>query len=227
MEIKKLAKTFKNVFDQSYIMGVDLISEISSDVADFKAQQHLQKKKEFFRILANLEKVGKEYKLDEYFQLVRKHANKASVNNLIEQILDIDDPTKTFELPIDLHNDIRGEIQADSDEINRCFNAKCYRSSVILCGRILETALHRKYYDVSGNDLLEKSPGIGLGNLIGKISEKGVILDPGLGNQIHLINQVRIHSVHKKQDTFIPSESQTKAIILYTFDIVSRLFKND
>lgn len=227
MEIKELAKTFKNVFDQSYVMGVDLISEISTDVSDFKSQQHLQKKKEFYRILDKIDKLASEYKLEEFVQQVRKHGNKATVNELVDKILEIEDPTKTFELPEDLHVDIRGEVQADADEVNKCFNAKCYRSSVILCGRILETALHRKYFDVSGTDLLEKSPGIGLGNLIGKISDKGVSLDPGLGNQIHLINQVRIHSVHKKQETFMPSADQTKAIILYTFDIVGRLFKDD
>jgi hypothetical protein len=84
--------------------------------------------------------------------------------------------------------------------------------------------LHRKYFDVTKNDLLEKSPGMGLGNLVAKLSEQGVLLDPGLGNQIHLINQVRIHSVHQKQDAFKPSEAQAQAIVLYTTDVLDKLF---
>lgn len=121
--------------------------------------------------------------------------------------------------------DIRDEIAADIQEIEKCISANCYRSAVILCGRIMETALHRKYFDATGNDLLEKAPGIGLGSLIAKLNDKGVRLDPGLPNQIHLINQVRIFSVHKKQHPFKPSKSQTEAIVLYTIDILEKLFK--
>ncbi|HLC66504.1 MAG TPA: hypothetical protein VJK52_02585, partial [Candidatus Nanoarchaeia archaeon] len=94
----------------------------------------------------------------------------------------------------------------------------------VLCGRILETALHRKYYEATGQDILEKSPGIGLGNLIAKMKEKGINLDPALANQIHLINQVRVFSVHKKQEAYSPSKAQAQAIILYTMDSISQLF---
>ena len=116
-------------------------------------------------------------------------------------------------------------MSADIQELKRCFNAECYRSSVVLCGRLLEIALHRKYFEVANNDLLEKSPGMGLGNLIAKMEEKGIKLDPGLTNQIHLINQVRIYSVHKKQQPFYPTKTQAHAIILYTTDVLKRLFQ--
>jgi len=122
-------------------------------------------------------------------------------------------------------SDVRSEILADLNEIQSCMNAGCYRSAIILCGRVMETALHRKYYEATGNDLLEKAPGIGLGNLIAKLSEKGVKLDPGLTNQIHLINQVRVFSVHTKQDAFIPSKMQAQAIVLYTVDILEKVFR--
>src|SRR3989339_1024900 len=109
------------------------------------------------------------------------------------------------EIKMDLPNlpaDIKSEIEADVKEIRKCYSSGCYRSAVILCGRMLETALHRKYYETTGQDILEKNPGIGLGNHIAKLNEKGVELDPGLSQQIHLVNQVRIFSVHKKQRTF-------------------------
>lgn len=121
--------------------------------------------------------------------------------------------------------DIKEEITADINEAKKCMKAECYRSAVILCGRIMETALHRKYYDATGNDLLEKAPGTGLGTLIAKLAEKGIKLDPGLTNQIHLINQIRVYSVHTKKDTFKPSKTQTEAIYLYTMDILDKLFK--
>lgn len=122
-------------------------------------------------------------------------------------------------------SDIKEDVEADLDEIQKCIQNKCYRSSVILCGRVLEAALHRKYYETTNTDLLEKAPGIGLGSLIAKLSDRGVKLDPGLMNQIHLVNQVRVFSVHKKQQAFRPSEQQTQAILLYTTDILEKLFR--
>lgn len=121
--------------------------------------------------------------------------------------------------------DIRDVVEVDLREIQACMNANCYRSSMILCGRVLETALHRKYFDATGNDLLEKAPGTGLGNLIAKLAEKGIALDPGLPNQVHLINQVRVFSVHTKQQAFTPTKLQAEAIVLYTLDILEKLFK--
>lgn len=137
-------------------------------------------------------------------------------------------PVEAEKIQVKLSNipgDIRDSVKADIEEIDKCFSNSCYRSAIVLCGRILEAALHRRYYDVTGNDLLEKSPGIGLGNLIAKLKEKNIRFDPGLTQQIHLINQVRIFSVHTKQEVFEPSKGQTQAIILYTIDILDKLFK--
>ena len=121
--------------------------------------------------------------------------------------------------------EIRDDLVADLQEMEKCFNAGCYRSAVILCGRILETALHRKYYDMTGRDILETQPGIGLGTLIAKLAEKEVPLDPGLTQQIHLINQVRVYSVHKKQSAFTPTKDQTHAMVLFTVDVLNKLFR--
>jgi hypothetical protein len=95
---------------------------------------------------------------------------------------------------------------------------------MILCARILETALHRTYYDVTGKDLLETSPGIGLGSIISKMRESGIEIDPSLTQQVHLINNVRIFSVHKKQNVFQPSKEQAQATLLFTVDILKKLF---
>jgi len=151
------------------------------------------------------------------------------VNKLLALTKQLDFPKqdleKTFSIPSNIPKEINSDINADINELNRCFNNQCYRSSIILCGRLLETALHRKYYEVTNNDLLEKSPGIGLGNIIAKLKEKNMDLDPAITNQIHLINQVRIFSVHKKKQAFYPTKQQTQAAILYTLDILEKLFK--
>jgi len=119
---------------------------------------------------------------------------------------------------------IRNEIEIDSRELMRCYETGCFRAAVIICGRMLEVALHRKYFDVTGNDILETNPGIGLGKLIARLKENEVFFDPGLMDQIHMINKVRIHSVHRKQEVYEPSDAQTQAMMLYTKDIINRLF---
>jgi hypothetical protein len=150
---------------------------------------------------------------------VKKLKNIEIMNNINyknDYIIDI----KKLNIPFD----IKSEVFADINELNRCFLNNCFRASVILCGRILEVCLHRKYYECTGFDLLDKNPGMGLGKLIAKMSEKEIHLDPGIMQQIHLINNVRIYSVHKKTVAFNPSKIQTQAIMLYTKDIITKLF---
>ncbi len=137
-----------------------------------------------------------------------------------------EDVKLNFSIP-DLPEEIQENIAADVDELQKCFDVGLYRSAIILCGRVIETALHRKYFEVTGNDALEKEPGIGLGKLIARMSEKSVKLDPGLPQQIHFVNQVRIFSVHTKQEAFNPSKNQAQATILYTLDVLGKLFVND
>ena len=131
-----------------------------------------------------------------------------------------------LDVPI-IPEDIRDDVVADLKELELCFSAGCYRSAVMLCGRLLEVALHRKYYEITGKDILEKNPGIGLGTLIARLNDQNVRFDPGLANQIHLINQVRISSVHKKKEAFYPTQTQTKAVMLYTMDILQKIFGKD
>jgi len=157
--------------------------------------------------------------------------DKAIENNekILNSVQGLDEISKingdlNVELRANIPLEIKKEIEEDFKEIKKCFGAGCYRSVMVLCGRILEIALHRKYYDATGVDILEKSPGIGLGNLIAKLKEKDVRLDPGITQQVHLVNQIRVFSVHKKKEEFNPSKEQCHAMILYTMDILSKLF---
>ncbi len=127
-------------------------------------------------------------------------------------------------IPKNIPAEIRPDVSSDLRELEKAYNSGCFRASAILCGRVLETCLHRKYYEATGKDILEKNPGIGLGKLIAKLSEKDVRFDPGLTQQIHLINQVRISSVHVKRESFYPSAQQSYAMILYTADIIGKMF---
>lgn len=145
------------------------------------------------------------------------------IEQTLEKIPEKEEKASEFTLK-NVPKEIKQEIQTNFDELLICFENSCFRSSLILCGKILEIALHRKYFEATGKDLLEKSPDIGLGNLLAKMHENNIILDPGLPQQIHFINQLRVFSVHKKAQTFQPSKEQAKATILYTVDVLNKLF---
>ncbi len=161
-------------------------------------------------------KLYKENRLSEMLPLLDEIKGKEKEEKKEKLKLGFSIPRVPFE--------IKEEVNADLAELHKCFENECYRSTIILCGRILETALHRKYYEITGRDILETSPGIGLGNLVAKMKELQFNFDPGISEQIHLINQVRIYSVHKKQEPFSPSKEQAHAIILYTLDVVKKMF---
>ncbi|RMD57448.1 DUF4145 domain-containing protein [Candidatus Woesearchaeota archaeon] len=204
-------------------------SEGSSNLVDFRRQKALAAKSMLKGAIARLLKETEGDEQAHNLALRLESASPSEIPGILDQLaqiaaLDISKKRLSFSLPR-LPSDIEDEVRADVCEVEKCFSAGCYRSAIILCGRLLETALHRKYFDVTGQDLLEKAPGMGLGNLIARLSAKGIALDPGLSNQIHLINQTRIHSVHKKKALFTPSRAQTQAIILYTMDVIEKLFR--
>jgi hypothetical protein len=154
-------------------------------------------------------------------ELLQERCNR--IADLLSNLKKTESEEMTFKIP-KLPDAIHGEVVADLKEIKKCFESGSYRGCTILCGRILETVLHRKYYETTQRDILETNPGIGLGTLIGKLREKGVRFEPGLSEQIHLINQVRINSVHKKKQVFMPSKEQAYAIILFSLDILKKMF---
>lgn len=204
--------------------GVKLNSKIKPEktLHNFSATEHayLQTSiKKSIKDLAN--------KIDHPITIKLKSAQTLEeIESFIHEIENLElKPRKTniTRLP-PLPSAVKGEIEADFEELIKCFNNKLYRSATILCGRILEVALHRKYYEMTGKDILETSPGIGLGKLVAKLKERKTQFPPGVTQQIHLVNQVRIESVHKKGTVFKPTKQQTHAIILYTLDILKKLF---
>ncbi len=195
------------------------LSQNSSSVVDFKGSRHNAIISSINSLLNRIERLSPDAGI--IISKIREADNYDSMLELAYKLPLVEEKKFRIIAP----SIITDEVNADWQEANDCFDNNLCRSCVILCGRILEIALHAKYYQVTNIDLLEKAPGIGLGNLIAKLSDRGAFIDPGLSNQIHLINQVRIHSIHKKSNLFIPTKDQAKAIMLYTKDAVERLFE--
>ena len=238
----------KEIINNVLSKNIDFNSKVLENEFDFRKREREYYSKEIEKSMKRIEALLSEsfvsanpvekvnlIKVNEQVKEMKKIINARNFLEsvvLIEQIFDAvpnihisedDLPKSEFMLP-HIPRDIYSEVKSSFDELLKCYEHNCYRSSLILCGRILEIALHKKYSEVTGYDLLEKSPDIGLGNLVLKFKEKNIPLDPGLSNQIHLINLLRIASVHKKKQNFSPTKTQAQATILYMLDTLKKLF---
>lgn len=61
---------------------------------------------------------------------------------------------RPLKVPIDISSKIPKEIRDDLNEAMNCFSVDCYRASVVMCRRALESAMDIK--GISGNTLAEK-----------------------------------------------------------------------
>ena len=239
VDFKKEVAKLKDVYEEIIKFEVDISQPIMPSLDFYKSRQNLYLQS-LQTVVAELKKTvrvieveeGEEAVLDRIKSVVGKLDTKSNdeLKLLVEELIKLTNDAnikeeQKIELPASIPNDIYPEVEADMNEMQKCMSAGGYRSVVILCGRILEVVLHRKYFEATQNDLLEKSPGIGLGSLIAKMKERGLEFDPGLTQQIHLINQIRVFSVHKKQQPFQPSRAQAQAIMLYTGDVLEKMFK--
>jgi hypothetical protein len=211
---------FNKSKQQHYLSGIE------RSIADLRTTN--------FELIFEIRTIAEKEKLRKIKSLIETiekniHNRTDSLKNIDEAINEIrllkEKDSLKITLPV-LPAEISPDVLLDLQEIERCFNANCFRSVTILCGRILEIALHRKYYEITKTDILETQPGIGLGKLIAKLREKNFEFGQGITEQIHLINQVRISSVHKKGNSFYPSRHQANAMILYTLDVLRKLFPN-
>ena len=224
----------KKILTSASFQKVELSSNVNPELYDFKSRKLELYKKNFHKsfdevksILSHLQNdLENLKKLDfEKLSLLTQDISNTEKLDIIEEIQHLLPKNKSLQLKLpNLPTSIKDEIQLDIKEAQKCFDNQCYRSALILCGRILETALHRKYYELTKKDLLETSPNLGAGKLIAKLKELSVKFDPGVTEQIHLINNIRIKSVHKKQTTFLPSRQQTQAIMLFCVDTLKKLF---
>ena len=224
-----LNEKFHNPFDfkkreQSYysrLLGSQ-IRKVKVSLAEGLLYGKEKHRKSLDEIKQNIEMIEQKIKLNDLLEATSLVSNIKDIPNIkIEKPLF---ETKSFFLPR-VPREIYYEIKSNFDEITICFENRCYRAATILCGKILEVALHRKYFEVTGKDMLEKAPSIGLGNMLVRLKEAEVTIEPGLSNQIHIINQLRVSSVHKKTTHFVPSRAQCQASILYTLDALKKLFR--
>jgi|SRR5208282_2586523 len=129
--------------------------------------------------------------------------------------------------------DLRDEITSDFAEIRKCFSAQVYRASIAFCGRILESALGRKYYEekrklnskITIQDIENELTNLSFGKIIEKCRDVGLLKDqPDVESYADLINKVRILSIHHKPSKFAPGPDAVKGTVNFMSEVIQKLY---
>lgn len=165
---------------------------------------------------------------------IERNVQEASTENLDEEVrsLRIDFSELSGSLPVEqimflvdfsnIPQEIREETKLDFEEMRICYNSGAFRSAIIMCGRVLELQLAKKYFDSTGVDPIEQKWQLGF--LIGKCSERNVITDSAVGDICNFINHSRIGSVHASHAIHRPIQEETKSVIEFTISLLRRLY---
>jgi hypothetical protein len=127
-----------------------------------------------------------------------------------------------FGLNLDrIPSEIRAEIAEDVGEVVKCYSVGAYRAAIVFCGRIIEVALARKYYESTGIDPIEKK--WTLGQLLNECRKK-LELPPALDDACKMVNKVRVYSVHKKKGVYLMGPHDVLAAFYFVQSIVEKLW---
>jgi len=122
-----------------------------------------------------------------------------------------------------LPEEIREEFGADLAELSKCMSVGAWRSSLFLCGRLLELTIGRKYWEKTRVDPLEKR--WTLGTLIEKADGEGVLASqPELVNLVKVIKDCRNPSTHVTMRLYSPGEDDVPPLVELTGAIIRRLY---
>jgi hypothetical protein len=135
--------------------------------------------------------------------------------------------TPELELGIDLELipfEIRTDIAADIDEIKKCYSSGAYRAAIVFCGRMLEIALARKYFEKTHVDPIKQK--WTLGRLINESKKKIGIFQPGLDSLCETINKVRIPSIHRvREGIYLPTPQDVVGVFHLVQSVLQKLWE--
>ncbi len=117
-------------------------------IFEMKTAEEREKAKRIKSMLWEIEKSYTEKKKANVLSLI-KDAEK-EIKGMKEK--------ETFRITVPkLPPEISKDVSLDLQEIERCFNAQCFRSVTILCGRVLETAFTGSISRLQGMIFLKRS----------------------------------------------------------------------
>src|SRR3989344_1180525 len=118
-----------NIYNQNYEALIKNSSELNSLIdIDKSNQQHILK------INALLSDINESNKKNDIKKI------EEALNGIIEAYIQLKLPEEELHFSIDIKNiplQIRADFRADMEELDKCFISGCYRSAIMLCGRLL------------------------------------------------------------------------------------------
>lgn len=117
----------------------------------------------------------------------------------------------------------KDEIKHDLYELQQCLGICAYRAALAISGRLLELSLKL----VCIRNAIDFSDKWMVGQLISKITQSGIYLDPSLESVWQIVNQQRIIAVHAKAMSPVPSREQAFMVSFAVIDLLKRLSQNE
>ena len=117
---------------------------------------------------------------------------------------------------------VKYDISLSYNEAIKAYLNRLYISSIVLCGKVIEIAIHFLYEKNNNEELLDKYPGIGLGKALGKLRKQGFKFPEEIDSTVNLINKYRNAYIHKKTASVMPNDTQAEAIILLVKNFLTK-----
>ena len=150
-------------------------------------------------------------------------------------------PMTLLELQVDvpdlldrLPSAIRAEIAQDFAEVQKCYEVRAYRATISFCGRIIEVALGRRYYEerrklqpsVKAFQIGQEISRLTIGQIIKRCEEVGLqTAYPGLDAYADLVNRIRVSAIHHKgARLFRPGPNAARGMVELTVEVIKDMY---
>lgn len=122
---------------------------------------------------------------------------------------------RPFKFSISISSKIPKEVRSDLDEAMNCFGVDCYKASVVMCRRTLESAMDM--IGISGNTLAEKLQG----------SFRKGLMDNATYNACSGIRLFGNYGAHPKNDLLKQvDEFEAELVLKISSRVLSEIFSN-
>ena len=129
--------------------------------------------------------------------------------------------------PSCFEKDTLDAIAQELEEASVCYENKCYKATVMLCGKVIEILIKNVYTPVTGKKIYtinrnRKQNERSFKNMCNDLRAQGMLLSRGVGEMLDLINAHRNGAAHEIR---IIGQDEAYSIALLTNDAMNRIFE--
>ncbi|MFA6809774.1 MAG: hypothetical protein WCR47_01805 [Desulfoplanes sp.] len=178
----------------------------------------------FLELLSKNNYIQEMYNIDDdYIEIIKFNENtyitiQKIISEAIENCSGNNYNDKIFFPKNILEDDVTEIIKLTIEEIVTCRNNGCNLACIVLCGKVLETALGALYKKEFDEDADEKN--FGIQAIVNRLKKK-YALNPSIIDQINIISKHRNKSVHGS--IIVPTNDEADGILSLTKDTLLKI----